>query len=113
MPSPSLSYLLASLLDAPPTLVRFATRSGLPDRLANALPTTVTDLTFGLKRGSDLGVVMDRWFGRRRVEEVGTLRRVLLLRVTEDELVRDYAKGSEFLETLAQARCDIKFFRVG
>jgi len=104
----SLSQLAAALVDAPPSLVRFATTDSLPAHFANALPATVSDLTFGPKRGSDLRLVMSKWFSGRSVGEVGRLRRVVVAGLMEDELVRYYARGAEFLETVAGAGCEIE-----
>lgn len=56
-------------------------------------------------------LALARWFGRRRVEEVGALRKVLREGVTENELVRSrwYAGGGEFLEMFEGAGCKIEY----
>lgn len=96
--------LLPALSSLPPSLTHFATAANLPAPIARALPASVTHLTLGPQRGADLRVVLDRWFG----PEGPGLRNVVLVGLTEDEVVRYYARGAEFLERVQGAGAEVE-----
>lgn len=91
------------------TVTHFQVPAGLGNQLVVALPPSIVHITFGPQRGADLRAVLDRWFERRSREEVGRLSTIVLLGLTEDELVRYYARGAEFLTRVTAGGCEIEF----